>query len=330
MRIKLLAIAAAVAAFSANAAVENTFSVGANAGWTHAYEHNFASRNLDKKNGYQLGLNGEYNFTDWFALGTEYAYQNGLKIDDDAKLHTNALGLYSRFAFPFDNNGSDIFFKAGVDYVVSKYNGETSKKRFAPVLGVGAQYALTSSMAIRAGYDFKFGTTKVADQEKINNGTAYVGFQYNFGAPQQAPVVAPAAKKTVHVTKNHTLAAGLLFPFDGSVISAEGKQAVATVVASSKDLENAEYEVYGYTDRIGSDAYNQTLSDKRANAVAQELSADGVTSIKTVEGRGKSNPVTGDKCNSVKGRAALIDCLAADRRVEIVVNGDTTSTETVE
>ncbi|MBQ4246767.1 MAG: OmpA family protein, partial [Succinivibrio sp.] len=81
------------------------------------------------------------------------------------------------------------------------------------------------------------------------------------------------------------------------------------------------------TDRIGSDAYNNKLSQKRADAVAAELQNNGVTTLKASEGRGKSNPVTGDKCNSVQGRKALIDCLAADRRVEVVVTGDTTKVE---
>ena len=182
----------------------------------------------------------------------------------------------------------------------------------------------TASMVVRAGYDYKWHATKL-ESGKVNTGTLYLGVQFTFGAPE-APVVAPA-KQTVHVTKKHTLEAGLLFPFDGAVLSAEGKEAVATVVSSTKDLENAEYEVYGYTDRIGSDAYNQKLSAKRANAVAQELSADGITTIKTVEGRGKAEPVTGDKCDSVKGRDAVINCLAPDRRVEIVVNGDTVTSQ---
>ena len=68
------------------------------------------------------------------------------------------------------------------------------------------------------------------------------------------------------------------------------------------------------------------MSEKRANAVANELKANGLTNnqIKAVEGRGKSNPVTGNKCDAVKGRNAVIDCLAPDRRVEVVVSGDKT------
>ena len=289
MRIKLLAIAAAVAAFSANAAIEDTYSFGVGAGWTHAFGHNLSRDifSIDREDGYQASLNGEYNFTNWFGIGAAYDYQNDILLKKDGR--------------------EDSF-----------------KLHFAPVAGIGIQYALNKSLAVRAGYDYKWHATKL-ESGKVNTGTLYLGVQFTFGAPE-APVVAPA-KQTVHVTKKHTLEAGLLFPFDGAVLSAEGKEAVATVVSSTKDLENAEYEVYGYTDRIGSDAYNQKLSAKRANAVAQELSADGITTIKTVEGRGKAEPVTGDKCDSVKGRDAVINCLAPDRRVEIVVNGDTVTSQ---
>ncbi len=42
----------------------------------------------------------------------------------------------------------------------------------------------------------------------------------------------------------------------------------------------------------------------------------------TSEGRGKADPVTGDKCDTVKGKKALVDCLAPDRRVEVIVTGE--------
>ena len=91
-------------------------------------------------------------------------------------------------------------------------------------------------------------------------------------------------------------------------------------------LQNTEFEVYGYTDRLGSDAYNNKLSQRRADSVTNELQSKGVT-VKTSEGRGKSSPVTGNKCDGVKGRNNVINCLAADRRVEIVITGDTTKEE---
>ena len=77
--------------------------------------------------------------------------------------------------------------------------------------------------------------------------------------------------------------------------------------------------VHGYTDRIGTDEYNQQLSEKRAWAVAGYLMDKGVPPYKlTVVGRGKIAPLsTPEECKGLK-RDALIDCLQRDRRVEVV------------
>lgn len=347
MKTKLLALAvsAAVVSFSANAAVEDTWSLGASAGWSHVFDsglgnsYDGVNTEVSDKNGYGFKLNGEYNFTDWFALGLGYDYLNGSKIkasnfahfySEDAKLHSNTISAYGRFALPLDTNGSDVFFKVGPTWNRSTVGGQDFTQ-WGAVIGLGGQWALNESVAIRAGYDYLYRTLHSNnDGARLSNGLLYVGVQYTFGAPAPvapAPVAAPVEKKTVRVTEDHSLAAGLLFPFDGSTLSTQGKKAISDVVASSKNLQNTEFEVYGYTDRIGSDAYNQKLSQKRADAVTSELQAEGVNTVKASEGRGKASPVTGNKCDSVKGRQAVIDCLAPDRRVEIVVTGDTVKEE---
>ena len=78
----------------------------------------------------------------------------------------------------------------------------------------------------------------------------------------------------------------------------------------------------GHTDSIGSDAYNQKLSEARARTVADFLVGKGLPAGKvSIEGRGEANPVTGTKCDGVKAKAQLISCLAPDRRVEVRVSG---------
>ena len=62
---------------------------------------------------------------------------------------------------------------------------------------------------------------------------------------------------------------------------------------------------------------------KRAETVANYLVSKGVAQDTiSATGYGKANPVTGNQCDAVKGRKALIACLADDRRVEIAVNGN--------
>lgn len=347
MKLNVLAVAVitAFACASANAAVPDSWTVGAAAGWAHAFDHSLPGDETgtydgidyklsydDDKNGYGLKLYGEYNFTDWFGLGLGYNYIGGQSIKADlsvpdlgidvvgkGKYHANIVETYGRFAYSFDNKGSDVFFKVGPTFNWSSM-GDGSSFKLGAVAGIGAQYAFTQNLAVRAGFDYFYRVAK-DDGVRIDEGLLYVGFQYTFGGP-----AAPAPVQKVKTSQTHTLDAGVLFPFDSSKLSADGQSAVATVVQSANGYENPEFEVYGHTDRIGSDAYNNKLSQKRADAVTAELQNNGVTP-KVSEGKGKANPVTGDKCDGVKGRKALIDCLAPDRRVEIVVTGETTATK---
>lgn len=328
MKLNLLA-AAVVTAFafgSANAALPDSWTVGGAAGWSHSFDHSLPSEITFDNDGYGTKLFGEYNFNDWFGLGLAWDYigdQHVKEADEDSRtsFHINIGEVYGKFAYTFDTKGSDVFFKVGPTFNRISADGE-NKNRLGAVAGVGVQYAFTNNFAVRAGYDYFYRAGKVYygennDSARIDEGLLYVGFQYTFGGAQPA---APVAKKKVKTTQTHTLDAGVLFPFDSSKLSAEGQSAVSTVVQSANQLEEPEFEVYGYTDRIGSDAYNNKLSQKRADAVTAELQNNGVTA-KVSEGKGKANPVTGDKCDTVKGRKALIDCLAPDRRVEVVVSG---------
>ena len=78
--------------------------------------------------------------------------------------------------------------------------------------------------------------------------------------------------------------------------------------------------VTGHTDRIGSDAYNQKLSERRANQVKDYLAAQGVDSgIISSAGKGESEPVV--QCEGNKATKKLISCLQPNRRVEIRAEG---------
>ncbi len=135
-------------------------------------------------------------------------------------------------------------------------------------------------------------------------------------APAPAATPKPAAQKV-------TLAADALFDFDKAVLRPEGKAKLDDVTGKLKDMKLEVIIAVGHTDRIGSDQYNQKLSEKRAEAVKAYLISKGVEPNRVyTEGKGKKQPVTGDKCGtSVKKTKQLIECLQPDRRVEIEVIG---------
>jgi OOP family OmpA-OmpF porin len=77
----------------------------------------------------------------------------------------------------------------------------------------------------------------------------------------------------------------------------------------------ANVAINGYKDRLGSDKYNKTLSEKRANAVKTYLVSKGVSADRlTTVGKGETNPVV--ECK-MKKRAELIQCLEPNPRVEV-------------
>ena len=130
-----------------------------------------------------------------------------------------------------------------------------------------------------------------------------------------APGVKPAGEKI-------TVAADALFDFNKAVLRPEGKAKLDELVAKAKAIKLEVILAVGHTDRIGNDAYNQKLSEKRAAAVKEYLVAKGIEANRVyTEGKGEKQPVTGDKCKGNAKTAALISCLQPDRRVDIEVIG---------
>src|SRR5207237_731906 len=109
--------------------------------------------------------------------------------------------------------------------------------------------------------------------------------------------------------KKISLAADTYFDFDKATLKPEGKQKLAEVVRELKANPNIRVLVEGHTDSIGSDAYNQRLSERRAKAVADYMESEGITASRiTTKGWGKTKPVASNKTK--EGRAQ-------NRRVEI-------------
>jgi outer membrane protein OmpA-like peptidoglycan-associated protein len=142
--------------------------------------------------------------------------------------------------------------------------------------------------------------------------------------PTAATPVARPAALPASAARKVTLGADGLFRFDGSSLAdllPEGRRkldALAGDIKSSvKSLDAV--KVTGHTDRLGSNAYNNALSLARANTVRDYLVQTGVAAQNVqVQGKGESEPKV--QCAQT-ARAALIDCLAPNRRVEIEVFG---------
>jgi len=106
-----------------------------------------------------------------------------------------------------------------------------------------------------------------------------------------------------------------LFQFDKAELRMPQTRLDEIAMALQADTSITNVDITGYTDRLGSDSYNQKLSERRANAVRDYLVSKGIDGSRlNAIGKGESNPVV--ECNDKK-RADLIKCLEPNRRVEV-------------
>jgi OOP family OmpA-OmpF porin len=113
----------------------------------------------------------------------------------------------------------------------------------------------------------------------------------------------------------HSYAADAFFDFDRAVIRPEGKAKLDALVAQISKITLEVVIAVGHTDSVGTDAYNQKLGDRRAQAVKAYLISRGVERNRVyTESRGEKQPVADNKTSV--GRAK-------NRRVEIEVIGTT-------
>ncbi len=220
-----------------------------------------------------------------------------------------------------------------------------SKRQVNPKVGLGLQYAFTPALSLRGELERYRVNDAVGNKGDID--MASIGLVYRFGTQVQSPApraaapapvvvaaappvyVAPPAPVPVFVPpppapKRVSFTAESLFGFDKVVLRPEGRAALDRFATDLQGTQYSMITVEGHTDRLGTNAYNQKLSQQRADSVKAYLvtsdKLDGAK-INTVA-KGESMPVTkSEDCKGNKATPKLIACLQPDRRVEIEVSG---------
>ena len=187
---------------------------------------------------------------------------------------------------------------------------------FATVAVAGSAMASGSTTASdnwrnnHGNLQWKNGTNELCWRNKFwTPATAAPGCDGALVAQPEAPQPQPAQP----VTSRITYAADAFFDFDKSVLKPAGRASLDDLAAKIKGINLETLISTGYTDSIGTEAYNMGLSLRRANAVKAYLVSKGIDANRiVVEGRGERNPVATNK--TAAGRAK-------NRRVEIEVVG---------
>ena len=261
---------------------------------------------------------------------------------------TEKFSAFARLGVTYGQT-RDSFSGTGAVFVPAG-SANPSKREANGKAGIGLSYAINENLAVRLEGERYRVNDAVGNKARID--LVSLGLTYRFGpksptpvarayapAPAPAPVVVAAAPAPVMappppapapapatvvvvMPAKVSFSAEELFDFDKSVVKPSGRMALDKFAGDLKSTKYDSIKVTGNTDRLGSHAYNQKLSEHRANAVSAYLvSAGGVPPAKIVaSGVGETNPVTKD-CKGGKATPALIACLQPDRRVDVEVTG---------
>jgi OOP family OmpA-OmpF porin len=217
----------------------------------------------------------------------------------------------------------------------NRLNGVTApnpekEEKFQAKVGLGLQYQINDAWAVRGEIERYRLRDPLGNRGEMD--LASISLIRAFGRPPArpipapepvvmqpevqpvAPVVQPAPQP---VSEKVSFAAEALFDFDRAVVKPEGKAGLDDLMSKLQGMDTEVMIAVGHTDSVGSDAYNQKLSLRRADAVKAYLVSKGLDQARLyTEGKGETQPIADNA--TAEGRAK-------NRRVVIEVVGTRTS-----
>ena len=183
-----------------------------------------------------------------------------------------------------------------------------SRKEKGAVIGAAAGGAVGGVIGKNTG-----STARGAIIGAVVGGTAgaIIGHQMDQQAKELQLEIPGAVVERVGEGIQVTFASGLLYDFDSDAIRSEAGLNLRNLAISLKKYANTELLIVGHTDALGSSAYNQDLSQRRANSASTYLTVQGVSSGRMhSSGRGELEPLASNETEA--GRQA-------NRRIEVAI-----------
>ena len=259
---------------------------------------------------FAAGMNLGYNFNEYVAAeyGVDYLGNFTANFNKAGKNTVDgdlwALTLAPKFNLPL-NDSWNLFAKVGAAYMMAG-----DEKDFVPTGSLGAEYQINYNWSLRAEYQrYQDMSDDIIDD--MDSDFFGIGFNYKFGSE---PVVQEEVVETRPVTRiveHEYPAQNATVQFGLESAELQDASAFNGAVELMNTYPQAQVEINGYSDTTGSEAYNQQLTEKRAQAVADHFQAEGIAADRmTVKGMGEANPVASNETR--EGREQ-------NRRVEVVV-----------
>ena len=188
------------------------------------------------------------------------------------------------------------------------------------LIGTGAGAAIGAGIGALIGKDGKGAAIGAAIGSAVGAGTgAVIGKKMDEKAAALAKEMENAQVETITDVNGLqaikvTFESGILFPTNGTTLSAAAKNQLATFATQMKDLQDTDITIYGHTDNTGSASVNERISLQRAESVASYLESRGIKASRIhSEGKSFNNPVADN--DTAEGRAK-------NRRVEVYVTAN--------
>lgn len=237
-----------------------------------------------------------------------------------------------------DAQADEVIFPSADNVVLKEgtFPNLDNLRQIGPGLSKDQLYDLIGRPHFREGYaarewdylfHFRQGGKIVTCQYKVIFDKDYLGQAFHWSPAGCADLLktdAPGADAPVaRAPQRFELSADALFAFgrsDLKDIQPRGREELAAIASQLKDSKAAIIQVIGHTDRIGSEAANQALSQRRAQTVREFLIQNGVAADGlSAHGVGESQPVK--QCADSLPHDELVACLQPNRRVEVAVMG---------
>jgi outer membrane protein OmpA-like peptidoglycan-associated protein len=139
---------------------------------------------------------------------------------------------------------------------------------------------------------------------------AIIGHQMDKQAQELQQNIPGAVVQRVGEGITVTFASGLLFDFNSDAVRGEASHNLNTLAESLEKYDNSDLLIVGHTDDVGTEAYNQGLSERRATSAADYLRSRGVRRSIRTAGRGENEPIASNETD--EGRSK-------NRRVEVAI-----------
>ncbi|MEL7412039.1 MAG: outer membrane beta-barrel protein [Pseudomonadota bacterium] len=259
---------------------------------------------------FAAGMHIGYNFNEYVAAEYGVDYLGNFTANfNKAGLNTVdgdlwALTLAPKFNLPL-NDSWNLFAKVGAAYMMAG-----DEKDFVPTGSLGAEYQINYNWSLRAEYQrYQDMSDDIIDD--MDADFFGIGFNYKFGAEPVVQEEVVETRPATRIVENEYPAQSTTVQFGLESAELQDASAFNGTVELMNTYPQAQVEINGYSDTTGSEAYNQQLTEKRAQAVAEHFQAEGIAADRmTVKGMGEANPVASNETR--EGREE-------NRRVEVVV-----------